>query len=76
MNENISLDNNIVSASISYSCKDREKKFDLGTAEIHAAAIQISNTDMDGNSLDGAVFDLYQENRNSRKGLPMGLQNG
>ena len=72
MNENISLDNNIVSASISYSCKDREKKFDLGTAEIHAAAIQISNTDMDGNSLDGAVFDLYQEKPEFKEGASYG----
>lgn len=72
MNETISLDNNIVSASISYSCKDREKKFDLGTAEIHAAAIQISNTDMDGNSLDGAVFDLYQEKPEFKEGASYG----
>lgn len=72
MNETISLDNNTVSASISYSCKDREKKFDLGTAEIHAAAIQISNTDMDGNSLDGAVFDLYQEKPEFKEGASYG----
>lgn len=72
MNETISLDNNIVSASISYSCKDREKKFDLGTAEIHAAGIQISNTDMDGNSLDGAVFDLYQEKPEFKEGASYG----
>ncbi len=72
MNETISLDNNTVSASISYSCKGREKKFDLGTAEIHAAAIQISNTDMDGNSLDGAVFDLYQEKPEFKEGASYG----
>lgn len=72
MNENISLDSNTVSASISYSCKDREKKFDLGTAEIHAAGIQIFNTDMDGNSLDGAVFDLYQEKPEFKEGASYG----
>lgn len=71
MNENTALDNT-ASASITYSYKGAEKTIGLGDAVVHAASLKISNTDKEGNSLDGALFDLYQEKPAFKEGSATG----
>lgn len=74
MNDNTSIDNT-VSASVTYSYKDAKKTIDLGDATIHAASLQITNTDASGNSLSGATFDLYQMKAKFREGSGTGVLN-
>ena len=62
MNRSTSIDNT-VNASVTYSYKGVEKTVNLGSgsASIHAASLQITNIDTDGNDVTGSQFDLYVE---------------
>lgn len=50
---------NTASATFSFNYKGDERTIGLGEISVRTAAIRISNTDMPGNNLSGAEFDLY-----------------
>lgn len=74
MNSSVARDN-AVSASITYYYKDAQKTVNLSDSSIHTASLQIKNTGSAGNSLKGAVFDLYQQKSIRKEGSNYGVLN-
>lgn len=74
MNDSTSVDNT-VKASVTYSYKGVEKTVNLGSgsASVHAASLQIANTDSDGNNITGSQFDLYVEKAVYPEGSNLGM---